>query len=685
MASCSPEEREDSTLAIFQSNMSDSDAKPNINLDLETAFLPAWAQKSSNDNPYAKYEGKTRDYDRVDRRPRGRRDDGPSGFRRGDRPGRSERSDRPKRSQDRRGNDRGARPAGNRDRGRSPGGGDRPPYSGGGQRGAGARNREAFRKERPRKTRQEILASLPNFKVQVIPEEKGVALLAKRIRLQGRAYPLFDIARLITQSLDRFRVRVSTVQPNGTDVPQALWVCRNDQTLWLTEAEAIDHALSKHLDQYYLSEKTKTDPPKGNFSFVAQCGLSGVLLGPPNYHGYQTKLKELHADRYARMHFDRFKSNVKIVHDEEVVAKWLEEQSWTTEYTDKANPEAGKLHSIEEVQEHFKQHHMAGAVEEVRHAEVSGDFQKQASRPMRDLVRFHVEDQRRFPLQLATELSHQFTRQGLQFFKVNKTVTHVSVSRPHYLDLDLTPVSESVQKIVQFIEQTEDCNRSKVMEALAPSEKRSSDGDEGSAGNATADNKDDGSVAPSAPEDPGTAAGDAAESVPSAESTKEAVPPEMTPEQTAVSSDLHWLIHQGHVIEFSNGKMETAKKPKVQPQKPKAKPKPKANVDTGEKVSASDSAPQAQPEAPTPVTAAEATPVERPSNEGPSTEAVETAEESAASSGRSSDKADISTASTASTSAEITEDSQGDHPQSGSPEGPVDDASNESQAPVNAE
>ena len=41
-----------------------------------------------------------------------------------------------------------------------------------GQRGAGARNREAFRKERPRKTRQEILASLPNFKVQVIPEEK---------------------------------------------------------------------------------------------------------------------------------------------------------------------------------------------------------------------------------------------------------------------------------------------------------------------------------------------------------------------------------------------------------------------------------------------------------------------------------------------------------------------------------
>ena len=514
----------------------------------------------------------------------------------------------------------------------------------------------------------------------MIPEEKGVALLAKRIRLQGRAYPLFDIARLITQSLDRFRVRVSTVQPNGTDVPQNLWVCRNDQTLWLTEAEAIDHALSKHLDQYYLSEKTKTEPPKGNFSFVAQCGLSGVLLGPPNYHGYQTKLKELHADRYARMHFERFKSNVKIVHGEEVVAKWLEEQSWTTEYTDKANPEADKLHSIEEVQEHFKQHHMAGAVEEVKHAEVSGDFQKQGSRPMRDLVRFHVEDQRRFPLQLATELSHQFTRQGLQFFKVNKTVTHVSVSRPHYLDLELTPVSESVQKIVQFIEQTEDCNRSKVMEALAPSEKTSSDGDEGSAENSTPENENDRSVDPSVPEEPGTAAGDAARSVPSTESTKEAVLPEITPEQTAVSSDLHWLIHQGHVIEFSNGKMETAKQPKAQPQKPK----PKAKVNTGQKAPASDSAPQPQPEAPTPVKATEQTPVEISSKDGPSPEADATAEDRAASGGTSSDEPDISTASTASISVEVTGGSQGDNPQTGSPKAPVEDASDDSQAPVNA-
>src|SRR2546430_6997718 len=51
--------------------------------------------------------------------------------------------------------------------------------------------------------------------------------------------------------------------------------------------------------------------------------------------------------------------------------------------------------------------------------------------------------------------------------------------------------------------------------------------------------------------------------------------PAPTAEQTAVISDLHWLIHQGHVIEFANGILETAKKPIPKPPKPQKKPEPK--------------------------------------------------------------------------------------------------------------
>ena len=46
---------------------------------------------------------------------------------------------------------------------------------------------------------------------------------------------------------------------------------------------------------------------------------------------------------------------------------------------------------------------------------------------------------------------------------------------------------------------------------------------------------------------------------------------EPTPEQTAVMVDLHWLIHQGAVLEFADGRMETAKKPAPKPPKPEKK------------------------------------------------------------------------------------------------------------------
>jgi hypothetical protein len=42
-------------------------------------------------------------------------------------------------------------------------------------------------------------------------------------------------------------------------------------------------------------------------------------------------------------------------------------------------------------------------------------------------VRRAWEDQQRFPLKLVTYLSQQFAGHGLQFFKVNKHVTHVAV------------------------------------------------------------------------------------------------------------------------------------------------------------------------------------------------------------------------------------------------------------------
>lgn len=474
--------------------------------DLEQHFLPAWAKESPAANRYAKYEGGGDDS--------GGRRGGDRGFR-GDRQDRRPRSNRPPGGP-------GGRPGG-------PGG--RPGERSGRPQRGGDRDRRPQRGDFRREESRPAPIPLPDVAISILPEDKGVEYLARQIKLTGRAYPLFDIAYLILKKPERYLVRFEVIKNPDGSTRQSLFVCNLDDTLWLSEQDAINHVLTKHFDTFYQTERTPTEPPKGTYTFVAQCGMSGVILGPPNYHDYQNKLHKLHTERFSRMPFEAFKSRVKIVRDEAVVKKWQEEQSWKTEFNALNVPEPLKLASREDVEKHFRLVHLANIIKPVEGHSLLGTVAQQLpTQGLRTLYRRTWDEQMKFPIKVVNVLSHLFAGHGLQFFKVNKSVTHTAVARPHYLDTTATPVSEGVQRILDFINKTEKCTRRKILESLAP--------------------------AP-APTQPAPAAEGAAPAEPVA-----------TPEQTAVNADLHWLIHQGHVIEFANGIIETAKKPAPKPAKP---------------------------------------------------------------------------------------------------------------------
>ena len=214
-----------------------------------------------------------------------------------------------------------------------------------------------------------------------------------------------------------------SVKKNAEGKPvQPLFVCALDDTLWLSEDEAVAHVLKKHFATFYQAERTATEPPKGKYTFVAQCGMSGVILGPPNHHDYQNQLRKLHTERFSRMPFEEYKSRVRIVRDEEVVKKWVDDQSWKTEYVCLNLPEPLRLANMEAVEKHFRETHKENIIKPVESHTLNGAAARALRSPdLVRLVRSVWEDQRRFPLQIATVLSQQFAGHGLQFFKVNKT------------------------------------------------------------------------------------------------------------------------------------------------------------------------------------------------------------------------------------------------------------------------
>ncbi len=394
------------------------------------------------------------------------------------------------------------------------------------------------------------------------PDPAGVVSLARQIKLSGRAYPLLEVASLVIQKPDRYEVTFRPVRDKEGKADIQFFVCSLDDSVWLTEREAVAHVLRAHFDTFYQVEKTPCDPPKGVWTLVAQ--FDEIILGPPNYHGYQEKLRELHAQRAPRLPFEVFKSKVRMVKDEAAVKSWLEGQSSKQQFIALNVEEPQTLHSMAAVEEHFRAKHAANVIKQ---ADVwSLNRQPNAPRlpePLMRVLRVSLERERRFPIRTMTALSGAFAHAGLQFFKRDKTAVHVAIARPHYLDLENTLVQPGVKRIIEFINTTDKPTRKKLIAALAPSPVVEVAPAPANPVEAPAEVEPKDGPAPEA-----AAAPAAAEAAP-------APAPTATAEQQALLSDLHWLVHQGHVIEFANGLLETAKKPQPKPEAPAQPAKPK--------------------------------------------------------------------------------------------------------------
>jgi hypothetical protein len=170
---------------------------------------------------------------------------------------------------------------------------------------------------------------------------------------------LFEIARTVVAKNDRFVV-VLTHKPSGgfdsrsaqggnpaageggAPAPKparpAFYVSVPDGIPFESDEAAVAHVLGRHLDKFFETAEVEVDPPKGNFQVINRCSITGELLGPPNYHRYNQILQQHYAAAIAsRMSLEAFRSRIETVRDPEVVNQWLAKMKKITRYTWKLN------------------------------------------------------------------------------------------------------------------------------------------------------------------------------------------------------------------------------------------------------------------------------------------------------------------------------------------------------------
>jgi len=440
--------------------MSDDASKDlsSLGMDLALSFQPDWARGKSSDKPpvakeYSHSDGPKRPRERTrDNRPR----------REGNRDNRSERS--------RRSRDRGQRHGRDRDRSGSP-----------------AEERE--------------VVTLPNWKLGFLPRPIGMDGLARQVRASAKVYSLFDLARLVLEDPRRYTIKLEP------EAGAMMYRVEGEETPWLTRQEAVRAALKARFDEFYVREVEAGEAPKGNFPCVAE--VEGNLIGPPNHHEFQHKLKELHAERFGHLAFEKFRQRVSMNRDPEAIERWKTEAAQSVIYLEKTEEgEPKRFTSRVEVERDFLTRKAANFLQKVTTGfELAGELAVKAPcREIREAVRSAHAALVRFPLPMAQQVSKALGERGLHIFKSHQKHLCVSLVRPRPFDGDRSALSDGLKQIFDYLSD----------HAKRPRQQQWKD------------------LVKMRPDTPGR--------------------------ETAVASDLSWLIREGHLLDFANGSLQLARR-----------------------------------------------------------------------------------------------------------------------------
>jgi hypothetical protein len=460
----------------------------------------------------------------------------------------------------------------------------------------------------------------PYFNITIYPEDAGFAAMVKAVRASCRTFQLFEITKAVLEKNERFVIVVqrkpaqgerpaAPAPSEGAESPAAespkreklppLYYSVPDHLPFDTEEAAIAHVLKNHLSVFFDTQEVEVDPPKGNFPIINKCGITGELLGPPNYHLYQQIIQQHHATRLGRMSFERFRDSITSVREPEVVQQWLDKMKKATRYlwkgvpakatkstppmpatekpaeatsaapapADPVTPAAEStpapeqpaqaaptaeapapaaeaapdkpvvtFDSLDEARAHLLaegKHAVVRAVEHVRfHGKNVGLI---PPGEIRRAVEGHIERQRKFPLDTANALRGRLRREGFTIFKKGaRGVSYVCAVKRRFR-VPGQVFSDSITALIDFIEKHPMIHVRDLPKALLGIDVAAA-----------------------------LAAAPLPESMPASQAPYAVLPPEQADRLRKMGNDLRWLVSEGYVTEFSDGKLFAA--PPMAPQ-----------------------------------------------------------------------------------------------------------------------
>lgn len=347
----------------------------------------------------------------------------------------------------------------------------------------------------PRQDRGDYRPPRPEYpplpiEIRVLPEQKALGAVIRRIQTSHRAFPLRDIAWLFLDNPASCLIRIEPLK----DQQLPLFQCKVCGVPALTEEEIRAHLVNRHMDDFFDVEDIDCDPPAGAFVVVARCGLSGELLGPPNHHSFNSKVHEMLRTKYPNMTEEAYRSRIETVRETEVIEKWRQQCTRKKIYRRKgaaptvAEPVSegaeGAEAAVEAVEQEpapkappmerdvaelvFMREILPEQVASARHLICTAAVAMQTtSRPLYFALKDTLNRERRFPASLFFALRGAFRHRSLHLFRVNDPKGQDFVMLKQPVVLDPTHAVQALRDVLTFVNDHSACTKVELVTALA--------------------------------------------------------------------------------------------------------------------------------------------------------------------------------------------------------------------------
>jgi hypothetical protein len=360
-----------------------------------------------------------------------------------------------------------------------------------------------------------ITRTPPQLQMRFLPHPVALENVVAQIKSQSLAYSLVVLARLFLEKPGRYEVCLKT----SAETP--LYRLGEDGAFSLDREYLERDAFRFACPRFYRIDVTLSDPIKGNFSNVARCRFSGMLLGPTNYHTYQAQLRSLYEQRFSRrMSFADYQRQIEILNDPALIERWKEEARKVTTYTTLRETTPVTYSSAADAERHFRANYLPGLIRTVQEITISAA----SSRSLPDKLLYRAVErawaqETRSPSNMMQELAARFRRAGLHVFRHRRGMLFVSPIRVRPFIHDQAGTASIVKAILETVAASPGIRRKELCAKIIPQ----------------------------------TAA------------------QESESRELALACDLRWLIDEGYVIEFNDGSLDLPRA-KSKPAQPLATP-----------------------------------------------------------------------------------------------------------------